>query len=87
MFDFFRKKKSANELDLLIAEIDSNMQNNYKDAAQAALREFERKLSKLTEDGTLSEGKRESYLGKLEAYKITLKEYSHKDQKPYWTKD
>ena len=85
MFGLFIKKKSTNVLESLIAEIDSNMQNNYKDAAQAAFREFEQKLSEAIEQGTLSEGKKEEYCLKRDAYKEKLKEYTHKDQKPYWT--
>ena len=85
MFGVFRKKKNINELECLIAEIDSNMQNNYKDAAQAAFREFEQKLLEAIEQGTLSESKKEQYNLKREAYKEKLKEYTHKDQKPYWT--
>jgi hypothetical protein len=34
-----------------------NMQNNYKDAAQNALRELEAKLSEMTAQGTLHTGK------------------------------
>ena len=87
MFGLFNRKKSINELESLIAEIDSNMQNNYKDVAQAAFREFEQKLSERIEQGQLSEGKKEEYNRKLEIYKEKLQAYSHKDQKPYWTKD
>ena len=87
MFGLFNRKKSINELESLIVEIDSNMQNNYKDAAQAAFREFEQKLSEQLEQGKLSEGKKEEYQLKLAAYKEKLQAYTHKDQKPYWTKD
>ena len=74
-------------MERLIEEIESNMQNNYKDVAQATFREFEQKLSELIEQGKLSEGKQEEYNKKLAAYKEKLQAYSHKDQKPYWTKD
>ena len=87
MFGLFTKKKNVNELESIIAEIESNMQNNYKDVAQAAFREFEQKLSELIEQGKLSEGKQEEYNKKLAMYKEKLKAYSHKDQKPYWTND
>ena len=84
MFGLFAKKKNVNELELIIAEIESNMQNNYKDVAQAAFQKFEQKLSELIEQGQLSEGKKEEYSRKLENYKEKLQAYSHKDQKPYW---
>ena len=87
MFGLFSKKKNINELEQILAEIESNMQNNYKDVAQAAFREFEKKLSETIEQGKLSEGKKEEYNRKLTMYKEKLQAYSHKDQKPYWTKD
>lgn len=86
MFDFLKKNRPAKELDRIIAEIEMNMQNNYKDAAQAALREFEKKLYEMLESGGLSETQKASYTSKLDGYKVKLKSYSHKDQKPYWTK-
>ena len=36
MFHFFRKAGTVKELDRIIAELNMNMQNNYKDAAQDA---------------------------------------------------
>lgn len=87
MFDFLKRNKSAKELDRIIAEIEMNMQNNYKDAAQLALKEFEERLTEVLESGDLSEGKKAEYTSKLDGYKIKLKAYSHKDQKPYWTKE
>lgn len=86
MFGFLKKSKAAKELDRIIAEIDTNMQNNYKDAAQAALREFEEKLHSMIENGELSDGQKAEYTSRLDSYKIKLKSYSHKDQKPYWTR-
>ena len=57
MFHFFRKAGTVKELDRIIAELNMNMQNNYKDAAQNALRELEAKLSEMTAQGTLHTGK------------------------------
>ena len=87
MFSLFSKKKHVNELEQILAEIESNMQNNYKDVAQEAFREFEQKLSERIKQGQLSEGKKEEYNRKLAMYREKLQAYSHKDQKPYWTKD
>lgn len=47
MFRFLKKENAAKELDRMIADINMNMQNNYKDAAQDGLREFEEKLSEM----------------------------------------
>lgn len=87
MFEFLKKAKAAKELDSIIAEINMNMQNNYKDAAQSALREFEKRYMELAEQGALSELQKSEYSAKLSSYKERLKAYSHKDQKPYWTKN
>lgn len=86
MFGFLKKQKATKELDRVIAEIEMNMQNNYKDAAQAALREFDEKLCEIWESGCLSEAQKAAYTSKLDGYKVKLKSYSHKDQKPYWTR-
>lgn len=84
MFGFFKKAKAAGELDRIIAEIDMNMQNNYKDAARMAFREYEERLEALMEAGKLSESQKSEYTAKLSGYREKLKAYSHKDQKPYW---
>ena len=87
MFGFFKKAKATKELDHIIAEINMNMQNNYKDAAQSALRELEQRFHEMEEKGELSETQKLEYSAKLSSYKERLKAYSHKDQKPYWTKE
>ena len=87
MFGFLKKAKASKELDSIIAEITMNMQNNYKDAAQSALREFEERFTELVEQGELSETQKSEYSAKLASFKERLKAYSHKDQKPYWTKN
>jgi len=87
MFGFFNKAKSVKELDRIIAEINMNMQNNYKDAAQSALRELEQRFHEMVEQGELSEKQKSEYSMRLSSYQERLKAYSHKDQKPYWTKN
>lgn len=86
MFGFFKKAKSVKELDRIIAEITMNMQNNYKDAAQSAFKELEQRYNELIEAGELSEAQKSEYGVKIASFKERLKAYSHKDQKPYWTK-
>ena len=80
MFSFF-KTKEEKELDAMISKIESNMANNYKDAAQDALKKFEERLQNID----MSDAKKASYTSMLENYKTRLKEFTHKDQKPYWT--
>ncbi|MEZ3446901.1 MAG: hypothetical protein K1W30_17560 [Lachnospiraceae bacterium] len=84
MFHFFKKANTVKELDRIIAELNINMQNNYKDAAQEGLRELEEKFSELTAQGALSEKQTAAYTSILDDYKTKLKSYSHKAQKPYW---
>lgn len=86
MFSFFKKTKSAKELDRIIAEITMNMQNNYKDAAQSAFKELEQRFHEMAEAGGLSESQKAEYSRKVASFRERLKAYSHKDQKPYWTK-
>lgn len=86
MFGFFKKAKAVKELDHIIAEVEMNMQNNYKDAAREAFRIFEEKFTALAENGELNETQKSMYSAKLSGYREKLKSYSHKDQKPYWTR-
>ena len=87
MFGFLKKTKVSRELDRIIAEIDRNMQNNYKDAAREAFREFEKQYTALAESGELNDSQKSTYSAKLSGYREKLKAYSHKDQKPYWTRE
>lgn len=87
MFGLGKKERATKVLDDIIAEIMMNMQNNYKDAAQLALKELEEKFCELEENGKLNEKQKTQYRVKLHSFQEQLKLYSHKDQKPYWTKD
>lgn len=85
MFSFLKNGGKNKELEILIAGIESNVANNYKDAAQEALKKYESMLVRLTENGSLNDKQRGQYEAKLTEYKNRLKEFTHKDQKPYWT--
>ena len=85
MFSFLKNGGKNKELEILIAGIESNVANNYKDAAQEALKKYEDMLARLTENGSLNDKQRGQYEAKLTEYKNRLKEFTHKDQKPYWT--
>lgn len=85
MFSFLKNGGKNKELEILIARIESNVANNYKDAAQEALKKYEDMLVRLTENGSLNDKQRGQYETKLTKYKNRLKEFTHKDQKPYWT--
>ncbi|MCQ2518725.1 MAG: hypothetical protein MJ119_08200 [Lachnospiraceae bacterium] len=78
------KSKYDKALDEIIARIDMNMSNNYKDAAQSNFTEFEKSFTEMKESGLLKEKSVAKYGEILENYRRKLEGYTHKDQKPYW---
>lgn len=78
------KNKYETELDVLIARIDMDCSNNYKDNAQADLRDFEKRFAEIREQGALKEKATAFYESKLAEYQSKLKGYTHKDQKTTW---
>lgn len=85
MWGIFHRVKKHKELEHLLERIDSNMANNYKDAAQEYMKEYVQKFAQLKEAGQLNEEQISYYQNCLEDYQSKLKGYTHKDQKPYWT--
>ncbi len=77
--------KKNKDLEALIERIDNNVANNYKDAAQDYLKQYETKLRELLEKNALKDKQKAHYESVLDNYKERLKEFRHKDQKPYWT--
>lgn len=86
MLKLFSGNKKNKELEAIIAQLESNMANNYKDAAQSDFKNLEEKYNSMVAANKLSEKQRDSYKILIDEYKEKLKKYSHKDQKPYWTK-
>ena len=80
----FRSKEEA-ELDSILARIEMNMSNNYKDAAQQGLKDYEQALQRVKAEGKMKPAKLSRYESLLTTYQTRLKGYTHKDQKPYWT--
>lgn len=62
-----------------------NVSNNYKDAAQQNLAEFENALKDLEASGTLDSTLQAYYEDILQNLKTQMKNFTHKDQKPYWS--
>ncbi len=79
------KSKYEKLMDEVIKRLEMNKSNNYKDAAQSNLKEFEELYKRLVDEGKLKDKVKEEYGKKLEDYKSDLQGYTHKDQKPYWT--
>jgi len=80
------KNKYEKKLDSIIEEMQMNMSNNYKDNAQKNLEEFETAFERYKNNGSIKEKSIEKYGEVLKSFQERLKGYSHKDQKPYWTK-
>ena len=87
LFDNLFKSKEVKLLDSIISEMEMNMANNYKDNAQANLKEFAEILQSMKEGRNITDEVYSEYSGILEMYRNRMEGYSHKDQKPYWTKD
>ena len=83
---FFRKKSGGHnrQLDEKLQRIQMNFENNYKDAAQMNLREFEQLYNELCDAGRLSDKQRAYYSERLSEYNARMKNFTHKDQKPTW---
>lgn len=100
IFDFLHKKKSIDEngkfksglsskdklpeLDDIISQIHMNLGNNYKDEAQRELRKFTDVFVELKEQGKLNEKQLNVYGQELAELTERMKDFTHKDQKPYW---
>lgn len=85
MFLFGNRVKKNQELEELIAKINSNVSNNYKDAAQEYLKKYEARFQELSDEGSINERQRAYYDSLLADFRERMKGFYHKDQKPYWT--
>ncbi|MCR5824246.1 MAG: hypothetical protein K6G60_07445 [Lachnospiraceae bacterium] len=81
---FLFKSKTEKHLDSIIQRLEMNMSNNYKDNAQEDLKELETAVNAMRLEGKMKSETVSRYTTILEKYKVKLKDYSHKDQKPYW---
>ena len=81
---FKRTRNAGKQLDEKLNQIQMNFENNYKDAAQLNLKEFEELFRSLSEAGKLSEGQMSFYGGRLGELQARMKNFTHKDQKATW---
>lgn len=84
MFEIIKNIGKNKQLEELIVRIENNASNNYKDAAQSALQEYETMLRELKEMGKLSDKQKMHYDAQFVAYKERMQKFTHKDQKPTW---
>ncbi|MCR5389925.1 MAG: hypothetical protein K6E77_04170 [Lachnospiraceae bacterium] len=87
MFGLFKNLGKNSELENAVLKLKLNMSNNYKDAAQDDFRNLEAVFNRLIEQGKLNEKQKEYYSEVVEDYRGKMVGFTHKDQKPYWTKD
>jgi hypothetical protein len=80
----FFKNTAEKQLDEKINRIRNNFENNYKDAAQLNLKEFEAMLSDMKTAGKLKEKRVVYYEKKLSEYQNRMQKFTHKDQKCTW---
>lgn len=80
----FFKNALEKQLDDKINRIQNNFENNYKDAAQLNLKEFESMLCDIKNSGKLKEKRILFYEKKLNEYKNQMQKFTHKDQKCTW---
>ncbi len=81
----FRFSKKHIHLEMIISRMESNKENNYKDAAQQDFKELVDCFEKLSDAGSLSTRQIKYYDSLISGYREELKGYTHKDQKPFWT--
>ena len=73
MFEFRHGLGKNKELEMIVQEIDSNIANNYKDAAQEAFVLLEQKFQELSDKGQLKDKQIAEYTQKIAANKETLR--------------
>ena len=78
------KSGTEKELDAIIQRLHMNMSNNYKDNAQADLKDLEKLLEEVKSAGKIKPRIAVKYDAILRDLKEKMQGYSHKDQKPYW---
>lgn len=84
MFQFIKNIGKNKELEAAVARLQMNMSNNYKDAAQADYKALMELYEKLSGKGGLTDKQKSYYKEVIEEYCVKMKDYTHKDQKPYW---
>lgn len=84
MFEFLKKSGKNKQLEEILQRLQMNVSNNYKDAAQANLKEFEELFMQLKESGKMGDAQKEYYESQLSDWQGRMKNFTHKDQKPTW---
>lgn len=72
-----RKKKAKQELEAKLQELKMNLANNYKDLAQAALKELQQALEQYQDSGELKEKDYRKYKQIADGYAMQMMNYHH----------
>lgn len=71
------KNPAVRELEDIIFEIQSNLENNYKDSAQAAREKLKRRLDELNAQGKLKEKDYRRFFVIYTEYSVKMTGYHH----------
>lgn len=73
-------------LENLLEHVQMDMSNNYKDSARDTMAEFEKTYEEYKNAGVIKDKDIEALDEKADVLREKLVGYSHRDQRPYWTK-
>ena len=71
------KNPAVRELEEIVAELQANLENNYKDAAQAAREKLKRRLDELNAEGKLKEKEYKRFSVMYTEYSVKMTGYKH----------
>ncbi|MCQ2496911.1 MAG: hypothetical protein MJ131_10020 [Lachnospiraceae bacterium] len=81
------KSKYVRWLENLLEHVQMDMSNNYKDSAHEQMENFEKTFAEYKEAKILKDKEIEPIEERANELREKLKGYSHKDQRPYWSKN
>lgn len=71
------KNPAVRELEEIVAEMQANLENNYKDAAQASREKLKRRLDELNAEGKLKEKDYKRFSVIYTEYSVRMTGYHH----------
>ena len=71
------KNPAVRELEEIVADLQANLENNYKDAAQAAREKLKRRLDELNAEGKLKEKEYKRFFVIYTEYSVKMTGYKH----------
>lgn len=71
------KNPAVRELEEIVAELQANLENNYKDAAQDAREKLKRRLDELNAEGKLKEKDYKRFSVIYTEYSVKMTGYKH----------